>query len=309
MAKSKQTSNEKVHFRCAHCKWIWETSEFKIEDDPESPWHPWAYFSTCPKCGEEDVPEQAIYKNIRKTYSKSTGPVTAEGKAKVGENLAGQADPRRIAISRLNGLMHGAYADTLVYFPARPGSKWCGECEVPHDVCVSKVACIKNTELLMRYLSAFQSQDPTQLRALRAQQFANVDVMLNMMIRNVVQNGAMLEKHDYYIDKESNTPIFMYDNNGREVKTFQANPLIDKITFLMSKLGITLQDSNMTERNLTSEEKLVGHLDGDESMTSLEYQQSRSKMLENLTTLVKSAQISRQKDPILLATQDYNQDV
>jgi hypothetical protein len=58
MAKSKQTSNEKVHFRCANCKWIWETSEFKIEDDPESPWRPWAYFATCPKCGREAINPQ-----------------------------------------------------------------------------------------------------------------------------------------------------------------------------------------------------------------------------------------------------------
>lgn len=307
MAKLDQKLEE-VHFRCNHCGFYFETTEPTVVDDPSTPWHPWAYFATCPKCGYEDIPERALYRNLRKAVKTER---STEGKAIVGRNLAGQSDPRRVAISRLNGMVHGAYADTVMFFPARPGSKWCDGCDVDEEICRSKPACMKNTELVTKYLIAMETQDPTLLRQNRAIMHARVEVIVSMMLQNIIQKGVMFEIPKYYIDKESGTPIFIHDLEGNPLKDHQINPLVDRLAFTLNKLGLTLPDSNMTERNSTAEEHLNGFLNGnrDDNVTALEYEQKMANSYDNLLNFMKKAEISREKDPILLESKDYSEDV
>lgn len=284
-----------VTFRCRPCAWTFDAEPARIEEEPEIEQHPWSYYAPCPHCGEECA-ELAQHRNLRLALGKHKGPANPywlDGK----RTMTAEQKAR----NRFNGMKHGHAAKVATYFPAKPGSQWCGGCDVDIDYCRAQPACIRNAQLILRHQIAFETKDPSLLRELRAELHGQIQVMINMMMLDIFRSGVSIEKPEYYFDA-SGKMCFIYDENGKPVTIPIANPLIKHLTDLIQKMGMSLEDLGMTEKQQVEETQLRGYLDTQRvnQDSLLEHQERQSKALELLSEQFARSRERLKRDPVLL---------
>lgn len=226
-----------VTFKCLDCRFTFKATPSRIEDESNRK-HPFRYFAPCPECKEE-VQQVNWEVGVFSSILASTGPKTAEGKAKSAGNLLSNGDIDR-KLSRFNALKHGANAKTAMYFPARPGKyPQCEACNVDFDYCKTQPACIKRTELTMQYLVAYESGDPSSLMSLQAINQANMQAIFLDLIQQVATDGVALRNPVHAFDKESGFHLATYTDpeTGERVtlEEIKTNPLLKSMFEMLSK--------------------------------------------------------------------------
>jgi len=286
-----------IAFRCA-CGRSWNGAPSRVDDAPDRPWHPYRYFGDCPDCGGEC--EQAPWESaLMKAHARATGPKTKAGKEISAANLAGHPTPAETKITRFNALKHGRYAEAATYFPAIPGKY--PECEGCHyrDGCYHETACMRKVELYMKHHVAFEARDPSLLSGLRATLHANIHAIIDSMLLTILQDGVRQKVPQWYYDKDGIFHLAEYiDANGTSciVEDIRAHPLLKSLIDLISRNGMALPDSGMTERQtdgvtdddkdahgVTEDEMRMWRKQSDEKLAILRQMIDRSSGTINVT--------------------------
>jgi hypothetical protein len=296
-------------FRCLACRYTWEGDPARIDDDPSTPWHPWAYFAPCPGCGE-DTPEQAQTRHLRKMWAKASGPKSAEGKAAAAKNLEGHPTPEETLRTRFNAMKHGLNAEVATYFPARPGGyPQCDGCEYLHTVCHRGGACRKQTELFMRHRIAFETRDASLLTDLRADLHATLTAIVQNMMLAIIGRGVEIETPEWHFDKEGTFHLARYidPESGleRQIMKIEEHPLLKRLGEFVSRFGLDLNSQGMTPKAQDDEESIRGQLSAEtgDREVALEYQRKQTLALEALGSLLQRADADAKRDPILIEHQ------
>lgn len=261
----------------------------------------------CPKC-KNMAAQVGWERNLAKAAGKQTGPKTAAGKAKTAANLEGYPTEEQKQNTRLNALKHGAFAKTAKYFPARPGQyDRCDSCTVDWNDCSANEVCISRTEVFMRHQIAQETDNPSLLRSLQADNQANIQIVLEDLFMNIASNGAMFKNPKTITDfKNSETHIakFMDPETGDYKTIFEhtANPAVKLAIELMNKNGMTLADLGMTPRSQGEVQQLKGNLSGD-SKGALDAAKEMRASMGDLKELLSRGKRDKAKDPVLI---EYN---
>ncbi len=319
MGKSREEPLIEVDFSCQDCGHKFTCAPENAERDDSRPWHPWFYTHPCPRCLElaEQDPRQ---RGLLKAWAHATGPRTVEGKAASAANLDGHPTAEETRITRMNALKHGGYANTLNYFPAKPGHY--ATCEVCHyfgDVCIkdpdphheNPKACLKRAELFMRHQIAFDTGDVGMLTGMRAETQAGLQAIVDEMILQIAQDGGpRIMEMKWYHDKEGEFHLARYldEDSGEWVQVYEAkaHPLLKPLIDFVSKNSLTLADMGMTPKVQQENELLAGHLQGerDQKSDALEFRNNQTELLEQLKSQIENSQKNVERDPVLI---EYNQ--
>ena len=289
-----------VAFRCHRCQWTFDAEPSRVEDEPSRA-HPYRYFSVC-DCGEEC--EQAPWQvGIFCANANATGPKTPEGKAKVAKNLEGHSTE----LTRFNALKHGASAQTAVFFPARPDKyPHCQSCDVDREYCAAQPACIRRTDLTMRYLAAVKSGDPRYLSELMATNQAMLQALFADMMQAVISDGARIEQAVYDFDKEGGFHLGRYlDSVTGKMETMteiKAHPLLKPLFELLSKNNLSMADMNMTPKVQTDQGIEIGRLqqEEDDRESAQDYQKKVANDMAQLRGMFERSQDKVRSDPVLI---------
>ena len=265
--------------------------------------------ATCPAC--ENLAAQAAWEiNLFKTTGTQTGPKTAEGKAKTAANLEGYPTEEQKQHTRLNALKHGAFAKTAQFFPARPGQyARCNTCTVDPVDCISNRVCISKSEVFMRHQIAQETDNPSLLRALQADNQANIQIVLEDLFLNIASNGAMFKTPKTITDFKTGTTSAVEiedEDSGEKIQIFEhtANPAVKLAIELMNKNGMTLADLGMTPRSQGEVQQLKGNLSG-ESTGALEAAKEMRASMGDLKDLLNRGKLATNTDPVLV---EYNEE-
>ncbi|UTV30844.1 hypothetical protein [Photobacterium atrarenae] len=302
--KKPNQPRESITFKCVHCNFTFKAAPERVEDEPKRA-HPFRYFGKCTNCQRE---VQQVPWEVGQFCSvlASTGPKTAEGKARSAANLAGHPTAAERAITRFNALKHGANAKTALFFPARPGKyPQCATCDVDHAYCATQPACIKRTELMMQHLIAFQSGDPTKLTELHAINQANLAAIFQDMMQTIVADGVSLRNPVYDFDKEGGFHIGQYKDGHGDMQTIEevkAHPLLKPMLDMLSKNNLSMADLNMTPKVQVDQGIEMGKTleQEDERESALEYQQKMNEQMAGLRQLISRSQQRVRNDSILI---------
>lgn len=294
-----------ITFRCAACRVTFCAAPGHVEEAPERPWHPWAYFAPCPECGAESG--QASWEAAAfKAWAHATGPRTPEGKAATAANLEGHPTPEEALRTRFNAMKHGLSAKTATYFPARPdGYAFCAACEIDRDWCGRQAACQKRTELFMLHHAAFETRNPKVLAGLYGDLQAAVFAVLQQIIQTIIADGVKIEAPQYYTDKDGVLIVAQYigdDGKLRVIKDIQAHPLFKPLGELLSRNGLSLDDMGMTAKAIEEEEQEFGRLQVQEQAREAlgDFARSQTKAIADLGSLIRQAAGKREADPVLI---------
>lgn len=300
----------KVRFKCADCGYNFQAEPAAIIDAPEDAWHPWRYESPCPVCGttaQQDPSERALLK----AWASATGPKSAEGKAKVTENLAGHPTPEAAQRTRFNALKHGLDARTATFWPARPGRyAQCTTCDLLDNGCTTAMACQKKTELFMRHHVAFKSGDPALLARYRADLHANMTAIVEDLILSIIAKGAVLETPEWFFDKDGSFHLAQYidpiTQQPVQIYKLEAHPAIKLVGELVTRFGLDLNSQGMTPKVQDDNDVVRGYLDAgkDAAGTMLEHQQRQTLALEGLAGMIQRSRERTLRDPVLI---EHNQ--
>lgn len=319
-----------VDFRCQDCGHQFECAPDFCEEDLERPWHPWAYSHTCPNCStlSNQDPRQ---RGLLKAWAHATGPKTVEGKAASAANLEGHPTPEESQTTRMNALKHGAYANTVSFFPARPGKyATCEVCDYYDDVCKpnpgpyheNPKGCLKRAELYMRHQIAFETGDSSLLRGIRSDTQAGLQAIIDEMILQIAQDGGpRIKEIAYSHDKDGGFHLSRYrlEGDGKDIDeevngegewvqiyNIKAHPLLKPLIDFISKNSLTLADMGMTPKVQQENELLAGHLKGEKKteQDAIDFRDKQQAVLEQLRDQIKISKERVEKDPVLL---EYNQ--
>jgi len=239
-----------------------------VEDAPELD-HPWRYFAECPECVLE-ASEATWWRNLLKAWPAATGPRTAEGKASSAANLAGHPTPEEARRTRFNAVKSLAFAKTATYFPAKPGSyPQCERCDHLRDEsCRPHGACLKRSEVFLRFHVAFERRDPNLLRDLWAENHAALQALFSDMVMTIVADGGpRLRSPEYYYDKDGGCHFVKYSDaetgEVQQLMKLEAHPLLKPLINLMNKAGLTMADMAMTPKAVDQEDMMRGYLDAE----------------------------------------------
>lgn len=295
-----------VTFVCKCCVAEFQSEPDRVEDDPEADHHPYRYYATCRVCSTE-CEQVAWERSLLKAWARATGPRTAEGKARVAQNIEGHPTPEEALRTRFNSMKHGIYARTATYFPARPGGyPHCQGCEYLLNTCHEQSACLKRTELFLKHHIAFDSRDPSLLMELRADTQAALQALINDMILAIAQDGGpRLLSPEWYYDTEGECHFVKWvDESGaeRQLMKKEAHPLLRVLMDFISKNTMSLADMGMTPRAQDDGETIRGHLEAQhhDRQNLLDYQSRQTKALEHLGTLIARSQEKIKRDPVLI---------
>jgi len=289
-----------ITFRCAACSHTFSEPPGRVEDAPEKTWHPYEYFADCPICTDE-VEQVAWEKNLFKAHSKATGPTTFEGKRIAAANLDGHPTPEESKRTRFNALKHGASAKTAMYFPARPGSyPQCETCDVDHDYCATQTACIRRTELMMRYLSAVETGDVSVLSEIHAVNQASLVSVFQDILLTIVKDGVSLRHNVYAFDKEGG----YHEGTIQEVK---AHPLLKPMLEFLSRNNMSMADLNLTPKVQIDQGIELGKVsqEQEDRDSANELRERQNKMLEDLSGMIERSKQRVRQDPVYV---EYQQD-
>lgn len=309
MAIDRSSPLSEITFYCKPCYRSFKAAPGRVEDAPERDHHPFAYFSGCPRCGDEC--EQAHWeRNLLKAYSKATGPRTDEGKSASAANLDGHPTKEESLRTRFNAMKHGLSARTATYFPSKPdGYAFCQGCDVDRFHCSQQPACVKKTELFMLHHAAFDQRNPKHLMGIYADLQASVFAVLQSILQTIVADGVKLEAPQYYVDKETNRLIIAeyIDEKGerRIIKDIEAHPLFRPLGEMLSRANLSLSDMGMTQKVIEAEESEMGRLASDEAEQEgvLEFRNRTMALLAGMADKVQRANNQTGADPILIEYQ------
>ena len=303
---------DEVSFLCRSCKengvddpkFVVEPS--RVEDAPEKTTHPWEYFADCPRCGKE-CKQMPWEKALMASYGKHTGPKTEEGKAASKKNIEGYPTPEQTKRTRFNGLKHGLHAQTLEFFPSRPGQYLqCNGCPIDHDVCRENTICAKEADRAMRYQLAFQDNNPDNLRDIQAGNQSRIQSIMDNVMLSLINTGVELKtpRGTYDNKKGEFVPETFVDKNG-EVQysmDYSSHPLLKTLMDFVSKNNMTMADQGMTSKLQEKDEELQGKLSGAEQKGDelLGYQKRQTDALEGLKSMIENSKKRSESDPILI---------
>lgn len=302
----------KVRFKCSACGHLFHAEPECVIDAPEDPWHPWRYENECPVCAaatDQDPSERALLK----AWASATGPKTAEGKAKVAENLDGHPTPEAAQRTRFNALKHGLNARVATYWPARPGRyAQCVTCDLLDNGCTTSMACQKKTELFMRHHVAFKTGDPALLARYRADLHANLTAIVEDIILSIIHRGAELRTPEWYYDKDGCFHLAQYPDplTGEPVQIYkiEMHPGIKLVGELVTRFGLDLNSQGMTPKVQDDADVVRGYLDAEKNNAGslLEHQQRQTQALENLGDMIRRSQERTARDPVLIEHQQQD---
>lgn len=307
------------HCRARHCGRRFRARPGRVEPVADREWQPEDYFAICPDCTNE-AGQAAWELSLAKGHAHATGPKTPEGRAASAANLAGHPNAADVTRTRFNALRHGLYAETATYWPSRPGQyPQCETCEHHNNGCDDykptrelPPACLKKTELLMRYQIAFQTRDPKMLSQDQATLQALAYSLVNDMFLTVIRDGSTLRTPEwrFVMDKEGKQEVAFVkyiDDVGieRTITKVERHPLLGPIIEFMQRNGMTLPDSGMTAKVKDEEETIQGFLQADASTreSEAEFREKQSRTLEGLSVLIERSQQTKKRDPVLLEHQ------
>lgn len=309
MGKRRDQQTE-VQFKCLDCEHLFDAAPARVEDAPEDTWHPWRYYATCPRCGEECT-QSPQSRHLLKLWASATGPKTPEGKARSAANLDGHPTPEEAQRTRFNALKHGLNARVARFWPARPGQyPQCINCELFINAkCRAGDPCQKKTELFLRHHIAFETGDPKLLGELRSDLHANLTAIIEDLILGVIAEGSTLKTPEWFYDKEGGFHLAQYrhENTGEMVQIYKIenHPSIKLIGELVSRFGLDLNSQGMTPKVQDDNDVVRGFLDAkaEETGALLEHQQRQTLALENLTGMIERSRERSRRDPVLLEHQ------
>jgi hypothetical protein len=112
---------------------------------------------------------------------------------------------------------------------------------------------------------------------------------------------VLIKKPDWYADQHGRVH-FVIDEDGAAVSSFHSHPLLRTLTEMLGKVGLSLADSGMTDRQAEEDEVLIGQLGGKQRTdeAALEFQSRQTAALENLAELIRASREEVEKDPVLL---------
>ncbi len=298
---------ESIRFRCPSCRNEWEGEPLRIEGAPERK-HPFEYFDNCPRC-ETDSPQIFWEIGLFSRWASATGPTSAEGKAKSAANLDGHPTPEEAQRTRYNAMKHGLSARQAKFFPAKPGKyPHCDSCDIDWGYCSQQTACLKRTELFMKYHVAFENNDPDLLRDLHADTQAGVGAMLEDMLVSILSDGVTLKSPQYAFDKDGGMHLAKYkDDHGttHTIEDVKAHPLLKVFGEYLSRNNLSLADMNMTPKVQMDQGMQMGHLaaDNSEKETLKEVAEHQVKLLDQLKDQISRSKKRVESDPVLLEHQ------
>lgn len=236
---------------------------------------------------------------------RQTGPKTPEGKMRVTENIAGHPTPEESLRTRFNAMKHGLFARVARYFPAKPGKyPHCDGCEYHHSgECAEQVACLKRTELFMRYDIAFETGDPGMLTQLHADNQAMVQAIISDILLALVSTGVELKQPEWYFDpKGGDFHLVSYEKEGKQEYIYKvsAHPLLKTLADFLAKNNMALSDLNMTQKGREDQSILKGHLEHSERENALEHQRAQNALIESLSEKIARSRERVKRDPVLI---------
>lgn len=303
---------ELVRFHCRPCDYRFDAAPARVDDAPEDAWHPWRYAAPCPECGRE-CGQDAQQRGLLKAWASATGPKTAEGKAAAAANLDGHPTPEEAQRTRFNGLKHGLTARTATFWPARPGKyPDCDGCEF-FNSCFGQVACQKRLDLYFRHHLAFVHGDPGILTDLNADLHANLRALVNLMILDVIKDGATVRTPAWYYDKDGGFHLARDAGKGADehgeategvgqIMELREHPMLKRIGEWVSRLGLSLSDMGMTPKAKETAEETNGYLSAQQQSQEnlLAYQERQALALEGLTDMIQRARDKAAADPVMI---------
>lgn len=295
---------KEVRFHCRSCDRRFERAPDRVEDAPDEPFHPWRYYAHC-TCGA-DAEQEANQRGLLKAWAHATGPKTPEGRERALQNLEGHPTAEEAQRTRFNALKHGMHARTATYWPAKPGGyPSCQDCQ-----CTAKdVACPQRMELYFRHHVAFTTGDTGMLTELNADLHANLRAIINLMILDVIKDGATVRAPAWYYDKDGGFHLAQptgegdeYDEDSAPIMELTAHPMLKMIGEWVSKLGLSLSDMNMTPKVQADEAEARGYLDDrKQSRESLDrFLAAQHSQIDMLRDMIDRSRDAAKRDPVLI---------
>ena len=213
---------KKLHFFCHACSIYWRHDDCT---DAEGD----SYFSICPACESrtENVPHQ--YANLKKMSCNATGPRSKEGKDRSSMNAfkTGLSSKRS---GLLAPALHGKFAE-------------CKLCEHTEECKEKKLKwCPVNTSLLLKFMTAYENNDSTEIKRISGLMQGRVMVVLQQMFNSVFTEGAAIwEEHKDYTE-------------------LKAHPLLKHIKNMMELAGSTAEQMKMTPKSQDDGNNIPGGL-------------------------------------------------
>lgn len=307
MAKDWSGQLKECNFKCGICRTSFTAVPDLIEDDPDAPHHPYRYFAHCRVCKAQHQPQAGWERGLLKAHQRSTGPVTAAGKAASAANLDGHPTSEEARRTRFNAMKHGMAAQTATYFPAKPdGYAFCHKCDVSRDWCAKQPACVKQTEIFMMHHAAFDQRNPKVLSSLHADLHAALMATLQMCIQTVLGDGVVLKTPRVELSREGVPVALTYiDSNGEtcHIYDYVSNPAFKPITDLISRLGLSMSDLGMSVRGAEAEEEKglgVLKLDDSSKETLVGFGQRMLEASKNAALLIAKSQDATRADPVYI---------
>ena len=296
-----------VNFRCGDCRRAFSSVPDLVEDDPETPWHPWRYFANCPRCSAPHQPQANWERALLKAHQESTGPITPQGKAASAANLAGHPTPEEANLTRFNAMKHGMHARVATFFPARPGKySFCESCDVDPVWCASQPACVKQTELFMLHHAAMEQRNPKHLGRIHADIMSALTASLTLCLQAVLADGVVIKTPKVELSRDGVPVTLSYvDENGdtQFVYDYHSNPAFKPIADLVSRLGLSMSDLGLTVKAIDEDDPAgAGALQlTEESKESLEaFGRRMTDAMGAMRERLQLAQANKRKDPVLI---------
>lgn len=309
MAIDRSKPLSEITFYCKPCYRSFKAEPERIEDAQEQEFHPFEYFSPCPRCGDECA-QVHWEKNLLKAYSKATGPKTEDGKAASAANLDGHPTKEESLRTRFNAMKHGLSARTATYFPSKPdGYSFCQGCDVDRVHCSHQSACIKKTELFMLHHAAFDQRNPKHLMGIYADLQASVFAIVQQIIQTIVADGVKVEQVVWDRDSEGSVRVAEYvDEKGeRHIirENMMAHPLFRPLGEMLSRANLSLSDMGMTQKVVEAEENELGRLSGDQAEKESidEYRKRTLALLSGMADKIQRSNQLTNSDPKLIEYQ------
>jgi len=283
-----------VNFKCHSCGNSQECEPDRVVEASDHEYHPWLYYANCDACGAEA--EQVYWeRNLLKANAKATGPKTAEGLANSAKNLDGHPTPEETKRTRFNAIKHGLNARVASYFPAKPGKyPACETCEhAKHKDCIQYKACVKQTEIFLRFHAAAEQNDPELIRGYMADSQAGIMAMINQMLLSIVEDGGPRQMLPvWHGDKDGGVNFVRFENpetgNREQVFEIKEHPLLKRFLEFVTKNNMSLEDMGLTAKSRDEAEMLKGYIDveADKVETQNEFIQLQREKTDQLMQLI-----------------------
>lgn len=296
---------DEVNFHCRGCGERFLAPPGRVDDAPGDAFHPWKYFSACPKCDAE-AGQVGWERALLKAWRNATGPRTPEGLAASAKNLAGHPTPEEALRTRFNAMKHGLSAQVATFFPAKPGRyAQCASCDVDREWCAQQPACVKRQELFLLTHAAFETRNPRHMTSLYAGMQAAVFALVNEILVTIAADGVKISSPEYYTDPTGRMVVATYiDQHGKRqtIHKIEAHPLFKPLAELLSRNNLSLADMGMTQKAIDDEEEALGRLksqDDDRALIS-DFAHASRESMDKLAEMVQRAGAKRARDPILI---------